>query len=330
MNNMSPFLRRCLFLLLLLLMVASDSIAQRFEPRIVFASNHDGNWFGNWDIYSMDVNGDDRLQLTDHPASDDHPACSPDGRRIAFDSKRGLTPDLYVMDRDGNNIVRLTRDNFGEGRASWSPDGTKIAFTSFCKLNNCDIFTVEADGGNRIRLTEHEMQDVLPIWSPDGSKIAFVSAPNFGALDARHIFVMNADGKGRRNLTGDTNLKYNWNPNWSPDGRKIAFQSQRVFEGYDIYVITAEGKNLKQLTVEGTNRMPAYSPDGTKIAFASSREGDFNIYLMDTNGMNVVKLTRTPPGTENTSPSWLPSPLAVNPNGKLPTSWGVLKRPRNP
>ena len=191
MNKISPFLRRCLFLLLLVLMVASESTAQGFEPRIVFASNRDGNW----DIYSMDVNGDNPVQLTDHPADDRNPACSQDGRKIAFDSERGLTSDLYAMDRDGNNVIRLTRDDSREGRASWSPDGKKIAFTSFCNKGNCDIFTVKADGGNRTRLTEHEMQDVLPSWSPDGSKIAFVSAPNFGAEDARHIYVMNADGK---------------------------------------------------------------------------------------------------------------------------------------
>ena len=234
----------------------------------------------------MDVNGNNLVQLTDHPASDLHPACSPDGRRIAFASGRGVTHDLYVMDSDGNNVIRLTRDNFREGP---------------------------------------------PSWSPDGRKIAFVSAPNFGALDPRHIFVMNADGKGRRNLTGDTNLMYNWNPTWSPDGRKIAFQSQRPFEGYDIYVITAEGKNLEQLTEEGNNRMPAYSPDGRKIAFVSTRGGDFNIYLMDTNGRNAVKLTRTPPGVDNIFPSWLPlGAFIVNPNGKLPISWGKIKRTRNP
>ena len=325
MNNISPFLRRCLFLLLLALMVASDSIAQGIEPRIVFASNSDGDM----DIYSMDVNGGNLLQLTDLPAPDDHPAGSPDGRRIAFTSRRGLTPDLYVMDSDGTNVIRLTRDNFLEGRSSWSPDSRKIAFASFCKLN-CDIFTVDANGENRTRLTEHEMKNVDPSWSPDGSKIAFVSAPNFGAQDPRHIFVMNADGKERRNLTGDTNLTHSRNPTWSPDGKKIVFQSQRVFEGHDIYVITAEGKNLNQLTLEGTNRMPAFSPDGRKIAFASNREGDFNIYLMDTNGRNVVELTTAPPGTKNISPSWLPSPLAVYPNGKLPTSWGGLKRTGNP
>ena len=128
---------------------------------------------------------------------------------------------------------------------------------------------------------------------------------------------MNADGKGRRNLTGNTNLKYNWNPNWSPDGRKIAFQSQRVFEGYDIYVITTEGKNLKQLTEGGNNRMPVYVREGRKIAFVSTRNGDFNIYLMDSNGRNAVKLTRTPPGIDNVKPSWLPGPLAVIPNRKV-------------
>ena len=104
MNKISPLLRRCLFLLLFALMVASDSGAQRFESRIVFASNRDGDW----DIYSMDVNGDNVVQLTDHPASDGYTACSPDGRRIAFLSGRGVTWDLYVMDSDGNNVIRLT------------------------------------------------------------------------------------------------------------------------------------------------------------------------------------------------------------------------------
>ncbi len=319
------------YLLLLAIMVAPDGTAQAVEPRIVFASNHDGNWDGNWNIYSMNVNGDNLVQLTDHPGPDDHPSGSPDGKRITFTSRRGLTPDLYVMNSDGTNVIRLTRDNFVERRPSWTPDGTKIAFASFrWVVGNWEIYAMDADGNNEINLTKHEMQDVDPAWSPDGHKIAFVSAPKFGAQDPRHIFVMNADGKGRRNLTGDTNLKYNRNPTWSPDGSKIAFESQRVFEGHDIYVITAEGKKLTQLTQEGNNWTPAFSPAGRKIAFASSREGDFNIYLMDTHGRNVVKLTRTPPGTENMSPSWLPSPLAVNPNGKLPTSWGELKRTRNP
>ena len=238
MNNISPFLRRCLLLLPLALMVASDSTAQGFEQRIVFASNRDGNW----DIYSMDVNGNNLLQLTDHPASDQYPACSPDGMRIAFSSFR-------------------------------------------FDVGNSEIYAMDADGNNLTRLAKHEFHDVTP--------------------------------------------------SWSPDGRKIAFQSQRFFAQdarTHIYVITAEGEELEQLTDGvGRNWSPVYSPDGAKIAFVSNRGGDNNIYLMDTNGRNAVKLTRTPPGiSSNVSPSWLPGALAVNPNGKLPISWGKIKRTRNP
>ena len=141
MNKISPFLRRCLFLSLLALMVALDSTAQRFESRIVFVSNRDGNR----DIYSMDVNENNLVQLTDHPAFDGYPACSPDGRRIAFISERGLTSDLYVMDSDGNNVIRLTHDNFFESRASWSPDGTRIAFSSFrWDAGNSELYAMDA------------------------------------------------------------------------------------------------------------------------------------------------------------------------------------------
>ena len=177
------------------------------------------------------------------------------------------------------------------------------------------------------------MDDVRPSWSLDGSKIAFASLPpRVIAFAAYHIFVMNADGKGRRNLTGDTDLTGNFSPTWSPDGRKIAFSSRRnFFMGFDIYVMTAEGKNLERLTDgEGNNRSPAYVRDGTKIAFESDRDGDYNIYLMDTNGRNVVKLTRTPPGTGNISPSWLPGAFVVTQIGKLPISWGKIKRTGNP
>ncbi len=327
MNKISPFLRRCLFLLLLVLTITSDSTAQGFEPRIVFASNRDGDW----DIYSMDANGNNLLQLTDHPASDEDPACSPDGRRIAFVSDRGVTRDLYVMDSDGNNVVRLTHDNFFESRASWSPEGTKITFSNFrIVVGNSEIYAMDANGENEINLTNDKWDDVVPSWSPDGSKIAFVSMRDGGFNTPRHIFVMNADGTERRNLTGDTHLRRNWGPTWSPDGRKIAFSSQRLFEGDDIYVMTAEGKDLERFTEGGNSWSPVYAPDGTKIAYVSGRRGDANIFLMDTTGRNAVDLTRTPPGVDNRSPSWPRGTLAVNPNGKLPISWGEIKRTGNP
>ena len=306
MNKISPFLRRCLFLLLLGLMVTSDSTAQAFEPRIVFASNRDGDW----NIYSMDVNGNNLLQLTNHPASDKAPACSPGGRRIVFRSDRDLTPDLYVMDSDGDNVVRLTQDSFYESRPSWSPDGTRIAFGNFrIGVGNSEIYAMDADGNNLTRMAKHRWHDVVPSWSPDGSKMAFVSFRDGGFNTPKHIFVMNADGTERRNLTGDTQLRDNWGPTWSPDGRKIAFNSRRLFrdgQRDDIFVFTADGKELEQLSEDGRSWSPVYSPDGTKIAYVLGRRGNSNIYIMDANGNNAVKLTKTPPGIDNVKPSWLP------------------------
>ena len=266
MNKISRFSRRCLFVLLLALMVASDSTAQGFEPRIVFVSNRDGDR----DIYSMDINGNNLLQLTDHPASDEEPACSPNGRRIAFISERGGPPDLYVMDSRGRNVIKLTNSKFRESRPSWSPDGTRIAFSSFRDVvNNWEIYAMDADGNNLTRLAKHEFHDVLPSWSPDGRKMAFVSYRDGGFNDPFHIFVMNADGTGRRDLTADTQLRFNSNPTWAPDGRKIAFNSKRHFvpadSRNDIFVITADGKELEQLTDgPGTSTSPVYCRMGQK------------------------------------------------------------------
>ncbi|MDE0504723.1 MAG: DPP IV N-terminal domain-containing protein [Candidatus Poribacteria bacterium] len=328
MNNVSPLLRRCLLLLLLALMVASDSAAQGLDSRIVFASNRDGDW----DIYSMDVNGENLLQLTNHRTSDEYPAWSPDGKRIAFNSNRGLSPDLYVMDSDGNNAIRLTRDGRSKSRPSWSPDGARIAYSSFrLEIGNYEIYVMDADGNNEINLTNHKWNDVNPSWSPDGREMAFESFRTGGFNDPTHIFVMNADGTERRNLTADTHLRFNSAPSWSPDGHKIVFSSKFNLAGHDLFVITADGKELEQLT-DGprSSWSPVYSPDGRKIAFVSTRDGDRDIYLMDANGRNSVNLTESAPGTGNTSPSWLPRALAVNPKGKLPISWGVLKRTGNP
>ena len=329
MNNISPFLRRCLLLLILALIVAPESRVQGSESRIFFSSNRDGDW----DIFSMDANGDNLAQLTNHPASDRYPGCSPNGRRIAFRSERDVTPDLYVMDSDGRNVVRLTQDNFREGRPSWTPDGTRIAFSAFrFDVGNSEIYAMDADGENEINLTKHKWSDVRASWSPDGSKITFVSMRDGGFNTPRHIFVMNADGTGRRNLTADTQLTDSFAPDWSPDGSKIAFNARRHFRDGtrdDIFAITVDGKELEQLTEDGRSRSPVYSPDSTKIVYVSKRGGDYNLYLMDANGKNSVKLTRTPPGTDNVDPSWPRGALAVNPNGKLPTSWGELKADRN-
>jgi TolB protein len=99
--------------------------------RIAFTSDRDGDF----EIYSMRIDGTDVKRLTNTPGNDAHSAWSPDGLWIAFTSERGnfkdetaLHPfqsqtygDLYVMRADGTDVRRLTDDQFEDGTPSWIP-----------------------------------------------------------------------------------------------------------------------------------------------------------------------------------------------------------------
>ncbi|MGB9723151.1 MAG: TolB family protein, partial [Chloroflexia bacterium] len=72
-------------------------------------------------IYVMNADGSGVTRLTNHPAGDKHPAWSPDGKKIAFQSERSGGTDIYVMNADGSGVTRLTNHPAYDGEPSWSP-----------------------------------------------------------------------------------------------------------------------------------------------------------------------------------------------------------------
>ena len=104
-------------------------------------------------------------------------------------------------------------------------------------------------------------------------------------------------------LTDDPNSRSS-TPAWSPDGSKIAFQSDRG-GNWDIYVMDADGSNVKQITDSPARDMqPAWSPDGSKIAYQSNPRGNWDIYVMDTDGSNIERITEL--SARDTQPAWSP------------------------
>ena len=91
-------------------------------------------------------------------------------------------------------------------------------------------------------------------------------------------------------------------------------------------MMNADGTDVINLTRHPSeDRIPAWSPDGNWIAFMSTREGNWNIYIMEANGENQTRVTHHP-GVDS-SPIWVDfdATFSVTPQGKLPTVWGHLK-----
>ncbi len=226
------------------------------------------------------------------------PAFSPDGRKIAFvhapDAARDVW-EIYVADRDGKNAQRLT--HFPEARIKkgpvWSPDGRKIAFHGDVD-DGAQIFIMNADGSNLVQLTDLPDYNVEPHWSPEGERLVFNVVPVGGKVK---MFEMNPDGTDVRPLHNPDGQ--NWYPRICRKGRIVFTSDVDHKDQYNIFTMDRDGSDLQQLTsLKGINWFPEYSPDGSQIVFHSNRDdpelsdsGDFNLYLMDTDGTNLRRIT---------------------------------------
>lgn len=280
-------------------------------PAIVFESNRSGRY----EIYAMNSSGGALVQLTDSGSSgaegSGSPDWSPDGRSIAFSSRRGGDWDLYNL--HAGSETNLTHSSGEDDKADWSPDGRRVVFSSVRgSLRWADIFVMEADGGRVLDLTADSDDDREPVWSPNGDEIAYRSFRD-GNYE---IDVLDLTSRAPRQLTRTDAPIWNAAPAWSPDGGWIAFETNRD-GNYEIYVMDNNGAQLRNLTANPKDdKEPAWSPDGTQIVFSSNRDGNFELYTVAVASGTVTRLTYDCGRDHN--PDWRAG--ADLPGGREPTA----------
>ena len=255
--------------------------------KILFGSTRDGNW----ELYVMNVDGSNVTRLTNNPADDVSGGnWSPDGSKIVFASFRDGNYEIYVMNTDGSNQTRLTNNPAGDQWPICSPDGSKIVFYSD-RDGNFEIYVMNVDGSNQTILTNNPASDFYPSWfgmlTPPVAR--FTVNPPIGATST--TFNVDASGVSDK-ITSSANLQVRWD--WENDGNyDTAFSTTKTaskqYTTLGVKTIKMEVKDEHGMTA-GTTKTVSVHQD-SKITFTSNRDGNNEIYIMNTDGFNQTRLT---------------------------------------
>jgi TolB protein len=154
---------------------------------------------GDLDIWSMNIDGSGKKQLTKALGYDGGPTFSRDGKQIVYRSYHPDTPEkiatykgllkdnltapmkmeLMVAAADGSNAKQITNFGCASFAPTWSIDGKKILFSSnkhHCDTNDFELYLINPDGTGLEQVTSYGGFNAFPEFSPDGKKIVFITA----------------------------------------------------------------------------------------------------------------------------------------------------------
>ena len=252
-------------------------------------------------IWMAPAGGGDAIVMTAEDVSSSHPRWSPDGKYLAFLSKRneGKT-QVWLLNRMGGEAQKLTDAIQDVDDFAWSPDSKRLVIV----LRDPTPEELE-----EAKAKEKEKEKDKPAVADDKDKDKNKDAkpkktktpPPFvvdryrfktdtvGYLDRRrtHLYVIDVATKAVVQITsGDFDDS---EPAWSPDGKLLAFRSNRSTPDPDrtydtnIWVVAADntdkGAHLTQVTTNpGADAAPAWSPDGKWITYVTQLEPKLLVY----------------------------------------------------
>ena len=199
-----------------------ESLDVSRDGRLVASSDRNGNW----DIWTMSINGGELQQLTRDPAVDAGPRWKSDGAEIVFYSSRPGHREIFVMPAGGGAARQLTHGESEKAYPAWSPDGLKIAISA------AGLPVINANGSGERFLTKLDV--TLVDWSPDGKWILFTTDSGLWRIAA-------SGGEAEQLTKGEA-----FTPRWSPDGKDIYFVRQT--QSNNIWRLTVDSRQEHAVT----------------------------------------------------------------------------------
>lgn len=184
----------------------------------------------------------------------------------------------YVLGRDVHiNGSNITNSQAVDTMPTLCPDGSRLAYISDGRLAALPL------SGTAPQLTPPTgSADSSPVFSPDCSRIAFVRA---GRLHVAGWLGVVADLGSAGSVDSA--------PAWNRDGTMIAFESGPSSAQRDIYVVNVPGgaSTRARLTTSGESRSPTFGPFADRLLFVSNRDGDDDIFVINTTGTGLAPWT---------------------------------------
>jgi Tol biopolymer transport system component len=277
----------------------------------------------NEDIYIMPTKGGEPAQITDHPAKDHGIGWLYDGRWLLFISNRNGKDEYW--------IIGISPDGKREGEPFQIPFLSTVPTNSAlsCTHNNqiglsygeqiSNLFVSNVDGSEKTQLTNLECGDWQPKWSPDNKYIAFVSSR--GGKEG--VWIVPVQGGEPKNisalLTERFGAKFTRGIAWHPDARRVSCWTYDG-AGRDPWTMDIHTGEVQRIPFDYDGHMKSvdWSPDGKRIAFSYSSSGTpnaikdselmkSNIYTVNAEGGEPIRLTREEEdGSSFHYPRWSP------------------------
>ena len=293
-------------ILMLLTSLGVMAACQQSGGGLYFTSDRDGNY----EIYQRDISSDEDINITQTAEDEYEAVLSPNKKWLVFRVGAENNSSIEVFNLDSGSEAERFPISRGSGNfyaPVWSGDSSRIAYVGDVKGQGSKVFISGVRDSSPAKLSDIEAVEVGD-WSSDGESVVFSSNDK----ERLGIHVRNPDGVNQRQMT----CGKDYGAKWSPDSKRLAFISER--EGNpDIYVMERDAedelcpntkdsrKDVLRLTETDESESDiSWSPDSRNILFVSERDGNKEIYVMESSGNKQIRLTFNEKA--DYSPVWSP------------------------